>query len=232
VSGNELAIVLLFDIDGTLITTGGVGRRAIERAFFARYNKADAFKDISFNGMTDRAILRAGFRALGHAPSETEIDDLLASYVGVLEEEVKSASNYRLHNGIELALARAEKEARYAIGLGTGNIREGARIKLERVGIYHRFGFGGFGSDHENRAELIRIGAERGAASLGRPRSECRVVVIGDTPLDVAAAIAIGAESIGVATSFHTKDQLLASGASFAFADLAEEGALDAMLKR
>jgi phosphoglycolate phosphatase-like HAD superfamily hydrolase len=232
VSDNSRALVLLFDIDGTLITTGGAGRVAIEQTFFTRYGKKDVFKDISFAGMTDPAILRAGFRALGREPIEGEMIEVLETYVQVLEDVVKAADNYRLHTGIEAALARADQEANCAIGLGTGNIREGARVKLERVGIYHRFAFGGFGSDHEERPELIRIGAERGAQALGRPRRECRVVIIGDTPKDVDAARAIGAESIGVATSAYTKDQLLASGASYAFSDLSEPGAIEALLDR
>ncbi len=225
-------LVLLFDIDGTLITTGGAGRLAIERTFFTRYGKKDVFKDISFAGMTDPAILRAGFRVLGREPNDGEMVEVLRTYVQILEDVVRTADNYRLHAGIEAALVHAEKAANCAIGLGTGNIQEGARVKLERVGIYHRFSFGGFGSDHEERPELIRIGAERGARALGRARSECRVVVIGDTPKDVAAAQAIGAESIGVATSLYTKDQLLACGASYAFSDLAEAGAIDALLDR
>jgi phosphoglycolate phosphatase len=79
------------------------------------------------------------------------------------------------------------------------------QIELSRVGLHERFAFGGFGSDHETHSELIRIGAERGAALLGAPLSACRVVVIGDTPKDIAAARAVGAESLAVATgSFST----------------------------
>src|SRR5262249_56415312 len=85
-------------------------------------------------------------------------------------------------------------------GLGTGNPREGARRKLERAGLDGHFRFGGFGSDHEDRAELLRIGAGRGATWLGYPPGACRTIVIGDTPHDVAAARAIGADSLGVAT--------------------------------
>jgi phosphoglycolate phosphatase-like HAD superfamily hydrolase len=225
-------LVLLFDIDGTLVTTGGAGRRAIERTFFERYGAPRVFEGITFAGMTDPAILRAGFAVIGREATEAEMAAVLASYIAVLEDEVRAAEKYALHDGIAAALDRAERELACAIGLGTGNIRDGARVKLARVGIYHRFRFGGFGSDHEDRAELIRIGAERGARSFGRALSDCRVVVIGDTPKDVAAARSIGAESIGVATSFYTKDQLLASGASYAFANMAEQGALEALLAR
>jgi phosphoglycolate phosphatase-like HAD superfamily hydrolase len=226
------ALVLLFDIDGTLISTGGAGRRAIERAFEIHYGRRDAFSAFSFGGMTDRAILRAGWAAIGREPGPMEMDEVLATYVGVLEDEVARAERYRLHDGIEPALAEAASLSACAIGLGTGNIKEGARVKLTRVGIYGRFAFGGFGSDHEQRPELIRIGAERGAAHLGRPLSECRVVVIGDTPKDVHAAQAIGAESVAVATGSSTLEELVAAGATHVFPDLTACGALDALFAR
>jgi len=135
-----------------------------------------------------------------------------------------------IHRGVEAALDAVSGRRGVVIGLGTGNIREGARLKLGRVGLFERFAFGGFGCDHERRDELLRVGAERGAALLGAPRSRCRVVVIGDTPRDVAAAHAIGAESVGVATGPHRREELAACGATFAVEDLAEEGAIAAML--
>src|SRR5687767_5274768 len=97
-------------------------------------------------------------------------------------------ARYRVHAGIRESLDHLAGLTEVALGLGTGNIREGARLKLERVDIYSPFAFGGFGCDHEDRVQLIRRGAERGAQKLGLPMSECRVVVIGDTPKDVAAA--------------------------------------------
>lgn len=224
--------VLLFDIDGTLVTTGGVGRRAIERAFFVRFGRTDACASFRFDGMTDRAIVRGGLKALGVPDTQEEIDRLLEVYVAVLQEEVAAAdpARYRVHPGMQQALDLAAARQGMAIGLGTGNIREGAVIKLRRVGIDERFAFGGFGCDHEDRAELIRTGALRGAGRLGARLADCRVVIIGDTPKDVAAAQAIGAESLGVGTGSFTPAQLLAAGATFAFSDLAAEGAIEALL--
>ena len=225
--------VLLFDVDGTLITTGGVGRLAIESAFERLFGRPDAFRSISFAGMTDRAITRAGLMAIGRPASEAAIDEAIRTYVEVLEAVVADAdrATYRVHPGIETALDEIEaRGAGYAIGLGTGNIRDGARVKLGRVDLYRRFAFGGFGCDHEDRAELIRIGAERGAATLRAPLAECRVVVIGDTPKDVAAARANGAESIGVGTGPFSPADLVTCGATFACRDLAEPGALDRLL--
>jgi phosphoglycolate phosphatase-like HAD superfamily hydrolase len=223
--------VLLFDIDGTLITTGGAGRRAMERAFEVAAGRRDALAAIPLDGMTDRLIVREGLQAIGREPSEEAIDHVLEAYLVGLAEEVAlvSAERYRVHRGMREAI-QAGARAGAAIGLGTGNLRRGAEIKLERVELNACFGFGGFGCDAEARVELIRIGAERGAAILGVEVSECRVVVIGDTPRDVAAALGIGAEAVGVGTGRYSPADLRASGARFAFRDLGEPGALEALL--
>lgn len=223
--------VLLFDIDGTLVTTGGVGRRALEQAFARAFGREDACAHFRFDGMTDRALVRGGLQQLGLPDDGAAIDRVLTVYLEVLADEIAAAdpSRYRVHDGMIEALDHAASRKAVAIGLGTGNIRQGARLKLERVQLFHRFAFGGFGCDHESRADLIRIGAERGAKQLGAPLEDCRVVVIGDTPKDVAAAQAIGASSIGVATGSFTVSELLASGATAAFASLAVPGAINAL---
>lgn len=223
--------VLLFDIDGTLVTTGGVGRRAVERAFERQHGRPDACSLIRFDGMTDRLITRLGLQAIGAPSTDAAIEELLAVYLGELEAEllVSTPETYRVHVGVPEVLAAASARGA-AVGLGTGNIVDGARLKLERVGLYHHFGFGGFGSDHELRVELIRVGAERGARQLGLPLSACRVVVIGDTPKDVDAARGIGAESIGVGTAAFSAEQLLEHGATYAFDDLRAPSVLAALL--
>jgi phosphoglycolate phosphatase-like HAD superfamily hydrolase len=223
--------VLLFDIDGTLVTTAGVGRRAVERAFSRAHGRPDACAHFSFDGMTDRLITRLGLEALGLPASSSAIDKLLQLYLEELERELARSDpqSYRVHAGVEIAIQQAAERG-YAVGLGTGNVLAGARLKLEHVGLFRHFAFGGYGCDHELRVELIRIGAERGARQHGRPSSECRVVVIGDTPKDIEAARGIGAESIGVATGSYTAQQLREHGASYVFDDLAAPGALDALL--
>ncbi|MBL8909481.1 MAG: HAD hydrolase-like protein [Archangium sp.] len=213
--------VLLFDIDGTLITTGGAGRRAIDRAFEELLGRSDACSHFSFSGMTDRAIIRLGLEALGEKVDDARVDALIAAYLGALGDEVTRTppEKYRVHAGMREAV-KAGLDRGMAVGLGTGNVREGARIKLERVQLYDSFAFGGFGDDHELRPELIRRGAERGLAQL--KVTEARVVVIGDTPKDVDAAIAIGAESLAVATGGFSLQQLREAGATRAFETLAE----------
>lgn len=225
----RLPTVLLFDIDGTLVTTGGAGRRAMEGAFERVTGRRDATR-FPFAGMTDRAIVRRGLEHVGHDAGEASIDHLIAQYVSLLADEVRAASHYAVYPGILRALDAAAEAADTAVGLGTGNVRPGARIKLSRVELHERFAFGGFGCDHEDRAELLRAGAERGAARLGRARSECRVVVIGDTVRDVDAALAIGAEALAVGTGGEDLDVLRRRGATLAFRDLDEPGAIEALL--
>lgn len=223
--------VLLFDIDGTLVTTGGVGRRAVERAFERHHGRPEACSQIRFDGMTDRSITRLGLEAIGVHASDEAIDALLQTYLGELASELRESTphTYRVHPGVHEAIAAAGDRG-MALGLGTGNIEQGARLKLEHVDLYRHFTFGGFGSDHELRVELIRCGAQRGAQQLGRPLEACRVLVIGDTPKDVDAARGIGAESLGVGTGSFSAEQLLAHGATYAFDDLTAAGALKALL--
>jgi phosphoglycolate phosphatase len=226
-----LPTVLLFDVDGTLITTGGVGRRAIVRSLEKCGVAPTA--TFSFAGMTDRAIVRRCLLDAGEQASEALIDRLLDSYLEVLRDNVAAApsTSYRVNAGILEALDATEQQQQLALGLGTGNIEAGARIKLARVGIADRFPLGGFGRDSEDRAELISAGADRGCALLGLPRDRCRIVVIGDTPLDIAAAQANGATSLAVATGTFDLEALIEHRPTHAFESLATPGAIEALLK-
>jgi beta-phosphoglucomutase-like phosphatase (HAD superfamily) len=165
--------ILLFDVDGTLVSSGGVGRLAIEKTFERRHGRRDVVS-FSFAGMTDKAIVRNGLLALAKGfASEPELlaemDATLAFYLRVLEEEAAAHDGIRVHDGILRVLDLAEACPNLALGLGTGNLREGARIKLGHAGIYHRFSFGGFGDDSIDRPEILAAGARRGAAELGLP---------------------------------------------------------------
>jgi len=217
--------VLLFDIDGTLVTTCGAGRRAIERAFELRHGTKEVV-NFSFGGMTDKAIVRDALTALGRtfsteADRAREIDDMLRFYLEVLVDEV-ARTPIRIHDGMVRAMDLAEARSDVAFGLGTGNIRRGAEIKLGCVGIFHRFSFGGFGDDSIDRPTLLMAGARRGADKLGLPIEDCRIVVIGDTPRDISGAKAIGAESIAVATGMHDIAELKLFEPTAAFENLAD----------
>ena len=227
--------VLLFDVDGTLVTTCGAGRRAIERAFELRHGTKEIV-NFSFGGMTDKAIVRDALLALGRtsatqADLEREMDDMLRFYLEVLVEEV-ARTPIRIHEGMVRAMDMADARPEVALGLGTGNIRKGAEIKLGRVGIFHRFSFGGFGDDSIDRPTLLMAGARRGADKLGLPIEDCRIVVIGDTPRDIAGAKAIGAESIAVATGMHEIAELRQCDPTAAFENLADPRADAALFGR
>jgi len=219
--------VFLFDIDGTLISSGGAGRRAMRAALGDAAHGAS----FSFAGMTDRLIVRQALEGAGAPTDEGAIDAVIERYLARLSVEVADeAIEYLVHIGMTQALDTVAGQESVAVGLGTGNVERGARIKLSRVALNERFGFGGFGCDAEDRAELIRIGADRGAARLGVGRSACRVVVIGDTPRDITAARAIGAEVVAVATGTVDLDVLAEHDPDHLFPNLAHRGALKALL--
>lgn len=221
--------IALFDIDGTLVSCGGAGRRSMERSF-AEVGATREHAAFDFGGMTDRAIARQGLRSAGLDDSETAIDRLIARYLEHLVEEVPRSEAYRVLPGVPEMIERVLAAESFAVGLGTGNVEPGARVKLARGALHDRFAFGGFGSDHEDRARLLAIGAERGAARLGRVLSECRVLVIGDTPRDVIAAKAIGAECLAVATGTHSADVLREAGAHVVVDDLRASAAWQVVL--
>jgi phosphoglycolate phosphatase-like HAD superfamily hydrolase len=226
--------VFLFDIDGTLILTGGAGRRSMLGAFADVHGPlGPAALEFPFAGMTDRAIVRTGLQAIGAVATEdAAIDRVLDAYLARLHDEVTRADSYRVLPGVVAVLEWLANAERIAIGLGTGNVKKGAYTKLARGSLETTFGFGGFGCDAEDRTELLRVGARRGADALGVSLETCRVVVIGDTPKDVAAAHGIGAECIGVGTGGFEPRALLELGAHSAFATLEDEGVRRALLER
>lgn len=224
--------VLLFDIDGTLIGSGGAGKRALERAVAEACGLGTVSAGFSFGGGTDPAIFRRLMLERGIEPTAAAMARTFEIYPAILCEEIERADSFRVYPGMEDALETlaAQDPAAVAVGLGTGNIETGARIKLARAALNHHFPFGGFGSDAEDRPALLAAGAARGAARLGRAWEECEVLVIGDTPLDVSAAHAIGARCLAVATGGATRDELAAAGADYLVGTIAESGALDVLL--
>ena len=227
---NAVARVILFDIDGTLIRSGGGGRVAMQLAFDQVCNRADALDAVDFRGMTDGVIFRLGLQAIGQPIDAGVLDRLVSSYLHHLQAAVAEAAGFRVLSGVRALLERAAADPAVALGLGTGNLEQGARIKLARPGLNHYFSFGGFGSDHDDRSQVLRIGAWRGAKRLGLSAEQCRVLVVGDTPRDVAAARDIDAECIAVETGGHSLEELRDAGATHAFEDLSDPRATDVLL--
>jgi phosphoglycolate phosphatase len=222
----------LFDIDGTILLTGGAGRRSFERAFVEVTGRADALKAISFGGMTDRGIARAGLEAAGIDVSDERVEKLFEAYLAALADELLRTPKYTIMPGVHEVLAKLKTMANVAIGLGTGNLKRGAEAKLRHGKLWEHFSFGGFGCDHELRGELLRAGALRGAQQLGVPLADCRIVVIGDTVRDVDAAREIGAECIGVETGGVEASVLRDRGAHAVYRDLTQPGVLEVLLGR
>jgi phosphoglycolate phosphatase len=222
--------IILFDIDGTLILTGGAGRRAFERSFRSVLGSADSLASFSFGGMTDRGIARMGLELAGQSVEEERVQALLDAYVEALHDELAKKPNYRIMPMAREVVTHARKHAHVAMGLGTGNLKRGAEAKLRHGDLWELFDFGGFGCDHENRTELLRAGAVRGAEKLGLPLAQCRIVVVGDTVRDVVAARGIMADCIGVETGGISAEELRAAGAHAVFPDLSAVGALEAIV--
>lgn len=214
-------MLYLFDIDGTLISGDGAGRRAFERACLEVLGVAGALEAIRLDGMTDPLILAHVFsRFFARAPTAAEAEAVLATYVRHLAEEVPRG-RYVIHDGVPEVLDHLE--ARGALlGLATGNIRDGARIKLEAGDLWRRFAFGGFGSDAPDRADLVRHAIARGHERLARRLRREEMVVIGDTPRDVHAAHAAGATAVAVATGSYSVAELTEAGADYAYPSLVE----------
>ncbi len=213
--------LLLFDVDLTLVNTGGAGLRALDRACLEHLRIAKAMNGIRPHGKTDPAIVREIFRVrLGSHVPNGEVQKILELYLLYLQEEVRLSPGYRVLPGILSLLEETSLRNDALLGLATGNIEAGARIKLERAGLNAYFAIGGFGSDSEDRAELVRMGAAKAAAKIGGSFDPSDVFVIGDTTLDIDAGRAAGFQTIGVATGSHSVEQLLASGATIAVTDL------------
>jgi len=223
--------LLLFDIDQTLVSTGGAGIRALDRAFDKLYSIENAMAGILPHGKTDPGIIREIFNNLPDMfvgdGIPTSFTPILETYLEFLQDEIDRTTAYTVLPGISELLTALVKQSDILLGLATGNVEEGARIKLERGNLNQYFSFGGFGSDSENRAELVRHGAEIGSAKSasrgGRPLQPHEIFVIGDTPLDIAAGRQCGFMTIGVATGKFSVAELTGAGATIAISDL-EQG--------
>jgi len=223
--------LLLFDVDQTLVSTGGAGVRALDRAFQKLFSIENAMAGILPHGKTDPGIIREIFNTLpkdSHSVGiPTSFTHILEAYLEFLQDEMDRTTTYLVLPGISQLLADLRGHSQVLLGLATGNVEPGARIKLARGNLNQYFSFGGFGSDFENRAELVRHGVEIGSqlafARWGRRFQPDEVFVIGDTPLDIAAGKESGVLTVGVATGKYSVADLTDAGATLAISDL-EQG--------
>ena len=216
--------LLLFDVDGTLISTGGAGIRALNRACQKVLALENAMDGIQPHGKTDPAIIREIFSARRLGPNLADnTRHIIDAYLSFLAEEVGNSPNYHILPGIEAFLEEFGKLPGIAFGLATGNVENGARIKLARGDLNRHFRFGGFGSDCELRADLVRLAAERGCRDCRFSVSPNDTFVIGDTPRDIEAGRAAGFRTVGVATSTYSKEALRAAGADLVMTDFYQD---------
>ena len=214
---------LLFDIDGTLLNSDGAGRAALERAFAEATGVAGAMANVAFQGRTDRWILGEVTR---HTGIEIDREAFLPRYYELLGDELARREPEALPGAHALLEALAARDEA-VLGLGTGNLRCGAFLKLAAAGLDGYLQAGGFGDDHLDRAELLREGADAVGWSPGE-----RLVVVGDTEHDVRAGRAIGAFVLAVATGTRTVEELRALDADAVCADLTDlEGVIAVLLE-
>ena len=215
-------IAALFDIDGTLIITGGAGAAAWRLAFDELYGIPADIGEFTDTGMTDPDVGHKTFAAVvGHEPSRAELGKLMERRLHHLYQTVADSDDYRVLDGVEELLPRMLEEG-YLLGLVTGNVEAAAHIKLHRARLNRYFSFGGYGSDSTDRGELTRMALRRAAVVSGGSVTPDQAFVVGDTPHDVAAAHAAGVPCVGVASHHYTAEQLRAGGADWVIDSLAE----------
>lgn len=214
--------LILFDIDGTLIDTGGAGARSWAWAFEHVFAREIDIAEHSTAGMTDPAIGRRTFvEVMGRDPSSEELTRLMASYQAVIPDYVACSPSYRVLDGVRELLQRLT-DAGIALGLTTGGLEAVAHAKLGRGELNRFFLVGGYGSDSEDRVELTHAAIERGERLLGERLDRRQVFVVGDTPLDVLAAKGAGAVSVGVASGTYDVRQLREAAPDYVLASLAD----------
>ncbi|GAC1503868.1 MAG: HAD family hydrolase [Vulcanimicrobiaceae bacterium] len=213
---------ILFDIDGTLISTGGAGARSWRAAFRELCDVEADRGQYTDGGMTDPDVGRLTFeKVMNREPSDDEMERLLAGYVRHLPAEVKASQGYKVMPGVE-ALLRKLSTQPLALGITTGGLEPAARIKLARADLNQFFSFGGFGSDSSDRTELTLRAMERASDLLGYTVEPANVLVVGDTPKDIAAAHGASAVGVGVATGKYSVQQLQECGAEYVLNTLDE----------
>ncbi len=224
-------MLLLFDIDGTL-TRGGPARAAFAHALHRTFGAAGPVFDHDFSGKTDPLITRELLTEAGLPPGDIEagLPRFCRRYVTELEARIAEHPVTALP-GVHSLIGALAGRGDVFLGLVTGNLEGGARLKLRSAGLWEHFPIGAFGSDHEDRDELPAIALRRAAAHWGRPFRGEETVVVGDTPLDVRCGRAVGAATVGVATGRYSIDRLEQAGADRVLPGFADvEAAREAIL--
>jgi phosphoglycolate phosphatase-like HAD superfamily hydrolase len=225
--------LLLFDIDGTLLLSGGAGVRAMTKTFEALFGVPDAFAGIPIGGNTDTFLLSTAL-ARANLPDNLDVQARFrTAYLPVLQREIQRPGSGRhgLMPGIESLLVALNTQQSFHLSLLTGNFEPAAQIKLAHFGVAEFFQWGTFGEESANRDDLGRIAMTRARQRHVPSAALERAVVIGDTPHDIACARAAGVRMLAVATGFYSVDELTAAGADVALRDLTDTASVVEMLR-
>ena len=218
----EDPIAILFDIDGTLIVSGGAGAASWRLAFDELYGIPADIGQFTDNGMTDPDVGRKTFEAvLARKPERKEFTRLLERRLHYLHQTIEESDGYRVLAGVQELLPKLIEDG-YLLGIVTGNLEAAAHIKLHRARLNRFFSFGGYGSDSNDRGELTKIALDRATLVYGETVTPEQAIVIGDTPHDVQGAHAAGIKCVGVGSHHFTVEQLREAGADYALASLQE----------
>ncbi|MBA3865486.1 MAG: HAD family hydrolase [Solirubrobacterales bacterium] len=216
-------LAILFDIDGTLINTGGAGAASWALAFKELYEVPADIGEFTDSGMTDPEVGRKTFEAVLHRePERKEFTRLLERRLHYLHQTVEESEGYEVLAGVEELLPRLIEDG-YLVGLVTGNTEAAAHVKLHRAKLNRFFSFGGYGSDSPERGEVTRIALKRAAVVYGADVDPAQAIAVGDTPMDVKGAHAAGIECVGVGSHKFTAEELQTAGADYAISSL-EQG--------
>ena len=219
---SDLIKAVLWDIDGTLLTTGGAGAVAWQRAFEELYGVEANIDEHTRAGMTDPEITEIIFhQVIGREGSPEEQAKVVAKYLEYMPDAVAQSSGYRVMPGIAEILPRLA-EAGIVQGVVTGNVEPAARIKLARGDLDQYFTFGGYGSDDRDRVKVTERAIERGGEIIGAPLDLAATISVGDTPRDVSAGHGAGIRVVGVATGSYKVGELEEAGADWALPDVTQ----------
>jgi phosphoglycolate phosphatase-like HAD superfamily hydrolase len=223
IEGSNEILVVLFDVDGTLLSSGGAGAASWRLAFDELYGIPADIGKFTDAGMTEPEVGRLTFeKVIGHAPSRRELASLMSRRLQFLAQTVAQSEQFRVLPGVRATLERLF-EGGYLLGITTGGVEAAAHIKLARAGLSHYFCFGGYGSDSVNRTELTRKALARAGTLLGEPIEPQEALVVGDTPHDVEAAHEAGAVAVAVASGRYSEGELRAADADYVLGSLEEE---------
>lgn len=223
-----MSALVLFDVDGTLLLSGGAGVRAMTRAFERVFSVPNAFRQIPVAGHTDSFLVSRALAVAGLEDTPDAHARFRAAYLELLPDEIRKPGHGRrgVMPGVPELLAHLAAGDGWHSALLTGNYEPAARVKLEYYGIGGYFTWGAFGDDAADRGALARIAVERAAARGVPEAARANVIVVGDTPHDIACARAIGARALAVATGGSSVEELEASGPDVVLPDLSDLGAV------